>query len=211
MSSQNTLGNSGYLHTLHEQTEMNRMIASYPIHKRNLDIYLPLNLRGSINQHNTTEIDYSELPSFEKFEGIITNLENYQDSETIYESFEKELYLLKYLVIGSEPKSLPDGTKVVVLDKDREGYKTFIVKGHSEIKMSVGSVASVQYELTPNYLVNTVDSIIPRASKLIEDLDNGSVLPEQTIDLVDYDAILDKDKNIEDIDIVPISGGLYFE
>lgn len=204
---------NGYALNMHKQVDVTRMIIIFPQRKRVCDIYKPTDLNGSLNGLQSTNLDYPDTPTISDFEAIITNLENYENSDIIYESFEKEKYLLKYLMKTTNPVYLTEGTKVVTKDDLGDGYKSFVIRAETEMKSSSGSIIAVQYELTPLYLLEASDNIVKRIQTLTKDIEEGALVPEHVEDLLEEDTtpISEPLLDVNNRPIIPKSGGRYYE
>lgn len=204
----------GYIHGLKDGIDIKRLIIAYPIHKVLADIYKPLSFNGSLLQDKTSDIEYPELPYKENLEVIVTNLEHYGQSDVIYESFEEDKTLLKILSRTGEVIDLPNGTKVIVKDKDKNNHKSYVVDETSALRSVLGKIVAVQYELTPIYLANQTDNLLLTAKRLKESLESGAILeddgsakelsPEDKIELV-------KEFTEEEVLILDKKGGIYYE
>ena len=166
----------GYIHSIKDDVDIKRLIVTYPIHKVLADIYKPISFNGSLLQDKTSDIEYSEIPYKEDLEVIVTNLEHYGQSDVIYESFEQDKVLLKILSRTGEIIDLPNATKIIVKDRDKNNYKTYIVDETAAIRGVMGEMVAVEFELTPIYLSNQTDNLLSTAKRLKEDLDSGKVL-----------------------------------
>lgn len=204
----------GYIHGLKDGIDIKRLIIAYPIHKVLADIYKPLSFNGSLLQDKTSDIEYPELPYKENLEVIVTNLEHYGQSDVIYESFEEDKTLLKILSRTGEVIDLPNGTKVIVKDKDKNNHKSYVVDETSALRSVLGKIVAVQYELTPIYLANQTDNLLLTAKRLKESLESGAILeddgsakelsPDDKIELV-------KEFTEEEVLILDKKGGIYYE
>lgn len=204
----------GYIHGLKDGIDIKRLMMVYPIHKVLADIYKPTSFNGSLLQDKTSDISYPDTPYKENLEVIVTNLEHYGQSDVIYESFEADKTLLKILSRTGEVIDLPNGTKVIVKDKDKNNHKTYIVDETTALRSVLGKIVAVQYELTPIYLINQTDNLLLTAKRLKESIDSGTILEDDgsAKDLDVVDNIEDLKEFTED-DVIKLSkdGGIYYE
>ena len=200
----------GLLHGLKDGIDIKRLQIAYPLYKLLVDIYKPLSLNGSILQDKTSDLEYADEPTLKQFECIITNLEHYEKSDVIFESFEEDKTLMKILAEYPSEFDLPIGSKIVVLDASGRGYKTYIVDEKPAITSVLNDVIAFQYELTPSYLINTHDSLLSSAKRIKSRIDSGGLLDEE-VTPEEVEELKLKEFSEEDILVITEDGGLYYE
>lgn len=205
----------GYIYEAFNRVDVYRMMQILPIYGVLVDVYRPKNWNGSINGLDTTNLDYEETPIHTDLKVIITNLEHYEDSKTVYESFEEDGFYLKTLL--GEALKLPTSSKIVVKDYSEAGLasegKTFVTTNRGVIATTpVNNKIASRYELTPIYLHNKGTNPIEEADGLLKKLDDGEIVPDFVEQSPKEDSKLgDLEYSEDDLIILEKEGGLYYE
>lgn len=210
----NTTGQQGYIHSLKDGIDIKRLMIVYPIYKVLVNLYKPVSFSNSLMQDKTSDIEYSETPYKEDLAVIITNLEHYGESDVIYESFEEDKTLLKVLTKTGEEVDLPDGTKVIVKDVNKNNYKTYIVDATTAIRSVMGTIIAQQCELTPIYLKNQSDNLLLTAKRLQDTMDAGTILEDDgTANGLDSKDVIEELKEFTEEGLLKLNvkGTTYYE
>ena len=210
----NTTGQQGYIHSLKDGIDIKRLMIVYPIYKVLVNLYKPVSFSNSLMQDKTSDIEYSDTPYKEDLAVIITNLEHYGESDVIYESFEEDKTLLKVLTKTGEEVDLPDGTKVIVKDVNKNNYKTYIVDATTAIRSVMGTIIAQQCELTPIYLKNQSDNLLLTAKRLQDTMDAGTILEDDgTANGLDSKDVIEELKEFTEEGLLKLNvkGTTYYE
>lgn len=210
----NTTGQQGYIHSLKDGIDIKRLMIVYPIYKVLVNLYKPVSFSNSLMQDKTSDIEYSDTPYKEDLAVIITNLEHYGESDVIYESFEEDKTLLKVLTKTGEEVDLPDGTKVIVKDVNKNNYKTYIVDATTAIRSVMGTIIAKQCELTPIYLKNQSDNLLLTAKRLQDTMDAGTILEDDgTANGLDSKDVIEELKEFTEEGLLKLNvkGTTYYE
>jgi len=166
-------GERGYVYDLFSTVELYRMMNTLPIYGILVDVYFPKDTRGSVSGLKTTDLKYEDIPDIKNLKVLITNLDNYSNGDTVYESFEKDEYWLKTIHKG-EPLHIPRSSKIVLQGTD----KVFVSKDSLSLKPVNEGIVAYKVELTPMHLSTDGKELLDRLNDLVKKESFGEIIPD---------------------------------
>jgi hypothetical protein len=208
----------GVIYQLFNQVEVYRLMNTLPSYGILVDVYFPKSTNGSVSGLKTTDLKYRRKPTYKDLKVIITNLDNYSQNDTIYESFEEDGFQLKTLI--EQGISFPKASKIVVkdhrglVDGDEE-LKSFVVVKSFTSKTVINKKIGWKCELTPLYLMTDGVELFTSVKEAILE-GTEEIIPDYVdkIEEAKQDIIKDLDvdrEELEDVDLIEIDeeGALY--